>query len=143
MGITCIQIKYMLKLDQNDVTPLALIGAIVPLVGFIHACLPTMRPALEKIFGPRWRCGSSSNSNGSRRWYKHYSRDPRHLSGTYDDIGCSLPQWCGPSVFGDRCSVQHFPAIDHCFPRIFEGGHPFGAVCCISRGLLGASGVRC
>ncbi|KAG6362866.1 hypothetical protein INS49_007961 [Diaporthe citri] len=89
IGITCVRIKYMLELDPTDITytfaPLALIAAIVPLLGIINASLPTMRPALERIFGPKWRFGSSGGSSGRRRWYKYNSRDPRHLSGTEEN----------------------------------------------------------
>ncbi|KAH8788357.1 hypothetical protein F5883DRAFT_635253 [Diaporthe sp. PMI_573] len=86
IGITCVRIKYMLELDPTDITytfaPLALIAAIVPLLGIINASLPTMRPALEEIFGPKWKFGSSGGSSGRRRWYKYHSRDARHASGT-------------------------------------------------------------
>lgn len=89
IGITCVRIKYMLELDPTDITytfaPLALIAAIVPLLGIINASLPTMRPALERIFGPKWRFGSSGGSSGRRRWYKYNSRDPRHQSGTEEN----------------------------------------------------------
>ena len=85
IAITCVRIKYMLELDSADITytfaPLALIAAIVPLLGIINASLPTMRPALERIFGPKWRLGSS----GIRRWYKYPPRDPRNFSGTEDN----------------------------------------------------------
>lgn len=76
----------MLELDPTDITytfaPLALIAAIVPLLGIINASLPTMRPALEEIFGPKWKFGSGGGSSGRRRWYKYHSRDARHISGT-------------------------------------------------------------
>lgn len=90
IAITCVRIKYMLELDPTDITytfaPLALIAAIVPLLGIINASLPTMRPALERIFGPRWRFGSSGGSSGRRRWYKYNnSREPRHQSGTEEN----------------------------------------------------------
>lgn len=89
IGITCVRIKYMLELDPTDITytfaPLALIAAIVPLLGIINASLPTMRPALERIFGPKWRFGNSGGTSGRRRWYKYNSRDPRHLSGTEEN----------------------------------------------------------
>lgn len=79
----------MLELDPADITytfaPLALIAAIVPLLGIINASLPTMRPAFERIFGPRWRFGSSGGSSGRRRWYKYNSRDPRHHSATEEN----------------------------------------------------------
>lgn len=76
----------MLELDPTDITytfaPLALIAAIVPLLGIINASLPTMRPALEEIFGPKWNFGSTGGSSGRRRWYKYHSKDARHVSGT-------------------------------------------------------------
>jgi hypothetical protein len=80
----------MLDLDPADITytfaPLALIAAIVPLLGIINASLPTMRPALEEIFGPKLKFGSSGDSSGGRRrWYKYHSKDakhPSHPSGT-------------------------------------------------------------
>ncbi|KAG8165136.1 hypothetical protein KVR01_005411 [Diaporthe batatas] len=85
IGITCVRIKYMLELDPTDITytfaPLALIAAIVPLLGIINASLPTMRPALEEIFGPKLNIGSGGSSSGRRPWYKYHSRDARHVSG--------------------------------------------------------------
>lgn len=89
IAITCVRIKYMLALDANDITysfaPLALIAAIVPLLGIINACLPTMRPALEKLLGIKLRIGTGGGSSGRRRWYKYYSRDHRQLSGTEEN----------------------------------------------------------
>lgn len=79
----------MLELDPTDITytfaPLALIAAIVPLLGIINASLPTMRPALERMFGPSWRFGSSGGSSGRRRWYKYNASKPRNLSGTEEN----------------------------------------------------------
>lgn len=86
IGITCVRIKYMLELDPTDITytfaPLALIAAIVPLLGIINASLPTLRPALEKMFGPKLSFGDSGGNSERRRWYKYHSRDAKNVSGT-------------------------------------------------------------
>ncbi|KAI0003426.1 hypothetical protein F4779DRAFT_602043 [Xylariaceae sp. FL0662B] len=54
ISITAVRIKYMLEIDNNDrtysISQIALLSAIVPLLGIINASMPIMPPALRRIF---------------------------------------------------------------------------------------------
>lgn len=54
IAITAVRIKFMLELDQSDITysasQMALLSACVPLLGIINANLPILPPAFKRVF---------------------------------------------------------------------------------------------
>jgi hypothetical protein len=54
LAITAVRIKFMLELNQSDITysasQMALLSACVPLLGIINANLPILPPAFKRVF---------------------------------------------------------------------------------------------
>lgn len=96
--LTILRINSVQILDLTDVTsscaPLALWTVLEPTLGVVNACLPVMRPALQKIFGSDailWtllstRSSESKSSKGSKLLGSSFKGDNMVDAGRENDF---------------------------------------------------------
>ncbi|KAI1084317.1 hypothetical protein F5B20DRAFT_290990 [Whalleya microplaca] len=80
ISITAVRIKYMLDLDPNDrtysISQIALLSAIVPLLGIVNASMPIIPPALRKIFKSSFLSTTLKKSVNTRSSERQFERLP-------------------------------------------------------------------
>ncbi|KAI1095499.1 hypothetical protein F5B19DRAFT_439749 [Rostrohypoxylon terebratum] len=80
ISITAVRIKYMLQIDPNDrthsISQIALLSAIVPLLGIINASMPIIPPALRKVFKTSFLTTTLKKMGSTKSSDRHFERLP-------------------------------------------------------------------
>ena len=125
LAITAVRIKFMLELDQTDLTysasQMALLSACVPLLGIINANLPILPPAFKKVFNSTAlsttfkKTSHHSSSSQSNQFSSTRSRQFERLAEPEMPLVHMSNNSKVDSTYAHYFAIEEdFFAVDHC-----------------------------
>lgn len=108
IAVTAVRIKFMLELDNTDPTysasQMALLSAIVPLLGIINANLPILPPAFKRVF----------NSSALSTTFKKTSQTGSSSQGFSSTRSRQFERLAEPEM--PLVHINHTSKVDSTFP---------------------------